>query len=130
MKPFPPILCQPSQLSPGLPRIFHTRHPHRALHWTPMGKRKRGRPRGTYRRTIEEEMEKQVYTYINRRHLYDTMYISLHLLFFINMDLTKLCGMETKRNIKMKVNVFSLNRTSDSLLSKLVSENSKSHTDR
>ena len=34
-------------------RMKKTRHPHRALHWTPMGKRKRGRPRGTYTRTIE-----------------------------------------------------------------------------
>ena len=37
-------------------RMRKTRYPHRALHWIPMGKRKRGRPRGTYRRTIEEEM--------------------------------------------------------------------------
>ena len=29
-----------------------------ALHWTPEGKRKRGRPRNTWRRTVEAELEK------------------------------------------------------------------------
>ena len=28
-----------------------------ALHWTPEGKRKRGRPRNTWRRTVENEMK-------------------------------------------------------------------------
>jgi hypothetical protein len=28
-----------------------------ALHWTPEGKRKRGRPKNTWRRTVEEEMK-------------------------------------------------------------------------
>ena len=28
-----------------------------ALHWTPDGKRKRGRPRTTWRRTVEDEMK-------------------------------------------------------------------------
>ena len=33
------------------------RHPRAALRWTPPGERKRGRPLGTWRRTIEEEMK-------------------------------------------------------------------------
>ena len=32
------------------------RLPHTALRWAPPGKRKRGRPLGTWRRTVEEEM--------------------------------------------------------------------------
>ena len=38
-------------------RMNKTRHPHAALRWAPPGKRKRGRPLGTWRRTIEEEMK-------------------------------------------------------------------------
>ena len=30
-----------------------------ALRWTPEGKRKKGRPKETYRRTIEKELKKQ-----------------------------------------------------------------------
>ena len=37
-------------------RMERTRHPNRALRWAPPGKRKRGRPLGTWRRTIQEEM--------------------------------------------------------------------------
>jgi len=36
-------------------RMEKTRHPFMALSWTPLGKRKRGRPLGTWRRTIQEE---------------------------------------------------------------------------
>ena len=32
------------------------KHTKNALHWTPEGKRKRGRPKITWRRTVEEEM--------------------------------------------------------------------------
>ena len=39
-------------------RMKKTRHPNRALYWKPMEKRQRGRPKGTFRRTIEEEMQK------------------------------------------------------------------------
>ena len=38
-------------------RMNKNRHPCAALRWTPPGKRKRGRPLGTWRRTIEEEMK-------------------------------------------------------------------------
>ena len=38
-------------------RMPKTRHPHIALKWTPGGKRGRGRPRETWRRTIERERE-------------------------------------------------------------------------
>ena len=31
--------------------------PRVALHWTPEGRRKRGRPKTTWRRTVEEEMK-------------------------------------------------------------------------
>ena len=37
-------------------RMNKSRHPHAALRWAPPGKRKRGRPLGTWRRTVEEEM--------------------------------------------------------------------------
>ena len=39
-------------------RMNRTRHPLLALTWTPQGKRNRGRPQGTWRRSIEEEREK------------------------------------------------------------------------
>ena len=38
-------------------RMDSTRHTKTALYWTPQGQRKRGRPKGTWRRTIEEEMK-------------------------------------------------------------------------
>ena len=38
-------------------RMNKNRHPSAALRWTPPGKRKRGRPLGTWRRTIEEKMK-------------------------------------------------------------------------
>ena len=38
-------------------RMNKNRHPRAALRWTPPGKRKRGRPLGTWRRTIDEEMK-------------------------------------------------------------------------
>merc|ERR1712115_192475 len=38
-------------------RMNKSRLPHAALRWAPPGKRKRGRPMGTWRRTIEEEMQ-------------------------------------------------------------------------
>ena len=38
-------------------RMKKGRHPLEALSWAPPGKRSRGRPLGTWRRTIEEEME-------------------------------------------------------------------------
>ena len=38
-------------------RMSKTRHPNVALRWAPPGKRKRGRPLGTWRRTVEEEMK-------------------------------------------------------------------------
>ena len=37
-------------------RMDRNRHPHAALRWAPPGKRRRGRPLGTWRRTIESEM--------------------------------------------------------------------------
>ena len=36
-------------------RMSRSRHPHIALTWNPQGKRRRGKPQGTWRRTIEEE---------------------------------------------------------------------------
>ena len=36
-------------------RMNKNRHPLIALHWTPQGRRKKGRPRGTWRRTVESE---------------------------------------------------------------------------
>ena len=36
-------------------RMKKERHPHAVLTWVPPGKRKRGRPLGTWRRTVEEE---------------------------------------------------------------------------
>ena len=39
-------------------RMPKSRYPHTALRWAPPGKRKRGRPLGTWRRTVEEEMRK------------------------------------------------------------------------
>ena len=38
-------------------RMTKSRLPNAALRWAPPGKRKRGRPMGTWRRTIEEEMQ-------------------------------------------------------------------------
>ena len=37
-------------------RMNRSRHPHVALRWHPPGNRKRGRPLGTWRRTVEAEM--------------------------------------------------------------------------
>ena len=37
-------------------RMDKSRLPHAALKWTPSGKRKRGRPLGIWRRTVDEEM--------------------------------------------------------------------------
>ncbi|XP_033095680.1 uncharacterized protein LOC117100194 [Anneissia japonica] len=36
-------------------RLKNDGHPRQAERWKPMGKRKRGRPKGTWRRTVEEE---------------------------------------------------------------------------
>ncbi|XP_078581995.1 uncharacterized protein LOC144865280 [Branchiostoma floridae x Branchiostoma japonicum] len=38
-------------------RMHKNRHPYVALKWTPQGKRSRGRPLGTWRRTVEGEMK-------------------------------------------------------------------------
>ena len=38
-------------------RMKRNRHPSRALHWTPMGKRTRGRPKSTWRRTVTDDLE-------------------------------------------------------------------------
>jgi hypothetical protein len=38
------------------------RIPKVVLHWTPPGKRKRGRPRTTWRRTITSELEKMFFS--------------------------------------------------------------------
>ena len=38
-------------------RMDRNRHPHAALRWAPPGKRRRGRPLGTWRRTVENEMK-------------------------------------------------------------------------
>ena len=38
-------------------RMNKNRHPHTVLRWAPPGKRKRGRPLGTWRRTVEMEMK-------------------------------------------------------------------------
>ena len=38
-------------------RMDHHSHPRIALTWVPEGKRKRGRPRETWRRTIERELK-------------------------------------------------------------------------
>ena len=38
-------------------RMDHYSHPRIALTWVPEGKRKRGRPRATWRRTIERELK-------------------------------------------------------------------------
>ena len=40
-------------------RMDHHSHPRIALTWVPEGKRKRGRPRETWRRTVERELEKE-----------------------------------------------------------------------
>ena len=37
--------------------------PKTALHWTPPGKRKRGRPRTTWRRTVTSELEEIGYSW-------------------------------------------------------------------
>ncbi len=38
-------------------RMDHHSHPRLALTWVPEGKRKRGRPLDTWRRTVEREVE-------------------------------------------------------------------------
>ena len=38
-------------------RMKNSRRPRQAMDWTPQGQRNRGRPRGTWRRTFETEME-------------------------------------------------------------------------
>ena len=38
-------------------RMDYHSHPRSALTWVPEGKRKRGRPRETWRRTIERELK-------------------------------------------------------------------------
>ena len=44
-------------------RMDNTRHVKRALRWTPAGKRKPGRPKGTWRRTLEAEMKELGYSW-------------------------------------------------------------------
>ena len=38
-------------------RMDHNSHPRTSLTWAPEGKRKRGRPRETWRRTVERELK-------------------------------------------------------------------------
>ena len=38
-------------------RMDHNLHPRTALTWVPDGKKKRGRPRETWRRTVERELK-------------------------------------------------------------------------
>ena len=38
-------------------RMDASRHTKTAIKWTPAGKRKKGRPKGTWRRTIDQEMK-------------------------------------------------------------------------
>ena len=47
-------------------RMNKSRLPHAAFIWAPPGKRKRGRPMGTWRRTIEEEMHGKTLNEIGR----------------------------------------------------------------
>ena len=44
-------------------RMQQSRIPKTALHWTPSGKRKRGRPRTTWRRTVTSELEEMGYSW-------------------------------------------------------------------
>ncbi|XP_048775477.2 uncharacterized protein LOC125680078 [Ostrea edulis] len=44
-------------------RMPQNRIPKVALHWTPSGKRKRGRPRTTWRRTVTSELEEMGYSW-------------------------------------------------------------------
>ena len=50
-------------------RMAKTRHPHAALRWAPPGKRRRGRPLGTWRRTVEDEMKAEGKTWNELRWL-------------------------------------------------------------
>ena len=50
-------------------RMKKTRHPLEALNWAPPGKRNRGRPLGTWRRTVEEEMREEGKTWNELRWL-------------------------------------------------------------
>ncbi|XP_048759391.2 uncharacterized protein LOC125668988 [Ostrea edulis] len=43
--------------------------PKTALHWTPPGKRKPDRPRTTWRRTIQVELQEEGYTWVQAQHL-------------------------------------------------------------
>ena len=45
-------------------RMNKERHPRKILRWTPPGKRSRGRPTGTWRRTVEQEMNESGKTWI------------------------------------------------------------------
>ena len=42
-------------------KMDHNSHPRTALTWVPEGKRKRGRPRETWRRTVEKELKKRTW---------------------------------------------------------------------
>ena len=55
----------------ALPRV--------ALRWTPDGRRKRGRPKETWRRTVEKEMEEDSWTWghLERRALYRSQWHTL-----------------------------------------------------
>ena len=46
-------------------RMAPNRIPKVALHWTPHGKRKRGRPRTTWRRTITSQLEEMGFFYVS-----------------------------------------------------------------
>ena len=50
-------------------RMRKTRHPLEALTWVPPGKRSRGRPLGTWRRTLEEDMKEAGKTWNELRWL-------------------------------------------------------------
>ena len=45
------------------------RIPKTALTWNPAGKRKRGRPRTTWRRTVKSELKEAGYTWGEAQHL-------------------------------------------------------------
>ena len=44
-------------------RMDNNRHPKVAMRWTPPGKRKRGRPKGNWRRSVESEMKDSGYSW-------------------------------------------------------------------
>ena len=50
-------------------RMHKSRHPLAALTWTPQGKRTKGRPQGTWRRTVDEERTKAGKTWNELRWL-------------------------------------------------------------